>query len=226
MKNLLVLLLVFVLVLLNTSEVEAKKDNLGHPEIEYLAGILVDDSRMRCFLIDREPVIVNYKGIVIRFDENRKSEHPMVTEFKSDAFFGHNCYTGITFVFRDHDEYEKYIGEAMNNYQQDDIGDCFIATAAYGTPSHQNIDILRNFRDSVLSRNWLGNKFVNWYYDNGPTMASWVRKTETRKALVRGVVVKPSVFLITTPTQNWVYAFVLSLMLCLVSRCYVYSMVK
>jgi hypothetical protein len=41
---------------------------------------------------------------------------------------------------------------------------CFIATAAYGTPDAEQIDVLREFRDAVLLKNMSGSLFVALYY--------------------------------------------------------------
>jgi hypothetical protein len=45
---------------------------------------------------------------------------------------------------------------------------CFIATAAYGTPLHEDIDVLRDFRDEYLMPNLAGRAFVNIYYSSSP----------------------------------------------------------
>ncbi len=48
---------------------------------------------------------------------------------------------------------------------------CFIATAAYGSLLDPAVVILREFRDHYLKTNFLGRKFVTWYYTHSPPLA-------------------------------------------------------
>ena len=48
---------------------------------------------------------------------------------------------------------------------------CFIATAAFGSPTHPAVAILRQFRDSMLSTNTLGQSFIDTYYRFSPPLA-------------------------------------------------------
>lgn len=53
-------------------------------------------------------------------------------------------------------------------------GACFIASAAYGTPLAQEIDVLRNFRDAFLLDNFAGSVLVDGYYRISPSLAPFV----------------------------------------------------
>ena len=64
-------------------------------------------------------------------------------------------------------------------------GGCFIATAAYGSPLHPHIDILRDFRDRYLMTNALGRKFVAMYYKYSPFVAERIAKHKILKVVVR-----------------------------------------
>ena len=64
-------------------------------------------------------------------------------------------------------------------------GGCFIATAAYGSPIHPHLDILRDFRDKYLMPNSFGRKFVELYYRYSPTIASFIAKHKLLKVAVR-----------------------------------------
>ena len=71
---------------------------------------------------------------------------------------------------------------------------CFIATAAYGTPLHEDIDVLRGFRDEYLMTNPLGRAFVEIYYATSPPIADVIRANEGLRTVVREGLVKPLVY--------------------------------
>ena len=70
---------------------------------------------------------------------------------------------------------------------------CFIATAAFGTPYAEEIDILRNYRDDVLLQHRTGELLVTTYYTVSPPIAEKVAATAERRLLVRELVVNPLV---------------------------------
>jgi len=70
---------------------------------------------------------------------------------------------------------------------------CFIATAAYGTPLHEDIDVLRDFRDENLMTNLPGRAFVKIYYSASPPLADAIRANECLGTAVREGFVKPVV---------------------------------
>jgi hypothetical protein len=72
---------------------------------------------------------------------------------------------------------------------------CFIATAAYGTPLHEDIDVLRDFRDEYLMTNPIGRTFVKVYYTTSPPIADVIREHEGLRTIVREGVVKPLVYI-------------------------------
>lgn len=69
---------------------------------------------------------------------------------------------------------------------------CFIATAAYGTPMAEEINALREFRDSYLLKDGLGKKFVWYYYTHSPVVARFIEDKPLLRAIVR-LVLKPLV---------------------------------
>lgn len=73
-------------------------------------------------------------------------------------------------------------------------GFCFIATAAYGTPLAEDVDLLRRFRDEWLLTSGAGRSFVSFYYEHSPPIARAVRKSPALAAAVR-VLLLPLVFL-------------------------------
>jgi hypothetical protein len=64
-------------------------------------------------------------------------------------------------------------------------GGCFIATAAYGSPMAEEIDILREFRDEYLLTNSVGRALVDLYYRVSPPMAEFITEHPSLKTIVR-----------------------------------------
>jgi hypothetical protein len=62
---------------------------------------------------------------------------------------------------------------------------CFIATAAYDSPVHPHVKILRDFRDAFLLPNKVGRALVNLYYRYSPVAAELISKNKVLKAAVR-----------------------------------------
>ena len=68
---------------------------------------------------------------------------------------------------------------------------CFIATAAYGTETHQRIDILRDFRDDYMKKNMLGRLFVKNYYRFSPPVADFIAKRKYLQTATKVLFVEP-----------------------------------
>ncbi len=64
-------------------------------------------------------------------------------------------------------------------------GGCFIATAAYGSRLHPNLDILRDFRDEYLRRCKIGRMLVKIYYKYSPSMADFIAEHKVLRNAVR-----------------------------------------
>ncbi|MDH5545710.1 MAG: S8 family serine peptidase [Gammaproteobacteria bacterium] len=62
---------------------------------------------------------------------------------------------------------------------------CFIATAAYGTGMAPEVRYLRAFRDEFLLSNYLGRKFVEFYYDVSPPIADYLRQHTSLRETMR-----------------------------------------
>lgn len=80
---------------------------------------------------------------------------------------------------------------------------CFIATAAYGTPTAEQIDVLREFRDVVLLKSTVGSQFVALYYRLGPPFADFIARSELLRTLVRELLVDPVVWIVETTRDIW-----------------------
>jgi hypothetical protein len=80
---------------------------------------------------------------------------------------------------------------------------CFIATAAYGTPTAEEINILREFRDMVLLKSTVGSQFVSLYYRLSPPIADLIAGHEAVRTLVREILIDPIVWLVDTTGGLW-----------------------
>jgi len=85
-------------------------------------------------------------------------------------------------------------------------GGCFIATAAYGTPMAQEIQILREFRDEYLLTNPVGEALVKFYYRVSPPIAEFITEHPSLKPVVRTglvpAVAMSTVAVNTTPVEK------------------------
>jgi len=83
---------------------------------------------------------------------------------------------------------------------------CFIATAAYGTPMAEEIQILRELRDEYLLTNPLGQALVGVYYRVSPPIAEFITAHPSLKPVVRAglvpVVAMSAIAVNTTPADK------------------------
>lgn len=76
-----------------------------------------------------------------------------------------------------------------------EVDACFVATAAYGSLLANDVELLRHFRDSMLSTTVLGELAVETYYTFGPAVAGVVGESEVLRATARGLL---------APVVGWV----------------------
>ena len=80
---------------------------------------------------------------------------------------------------------------------------CFVASAAYGTGTAKEIDILREFRDEVLLPNALGAEFVSLYYKSSPPIADFISEHEILRKAMRVAFVAPIVAILNWSNDVW-----------------------
>lgn len=92
-----------------------------------------------------------------------------------------------------------YLADEMGYQRTTDTG-CFIATAAYGTPTASDIDILRAFRDTVLASSRVTRWTIPLYYKISPPIARWIERSDRRQRFVREFIVSPAVQIV-----DWIW---------------------
>ena len=80
---------------------------------------------------------------------------------------------------------------------------CFIATAAYGTDTAEEINILREFRDVVLLASHLGAEFVSLYYEVSPPIAGVISQYDFLRTAVRAGFIEPVVAILNWSHTLW-----------------------
>ena len=82
-------------------------------------------------------------------------------------------------------------------------GGCLVATAAYGTPTAEQINILREFRDVVLLESTAGSQFVALYYKLSPPVADLISGSSFLRCFVREFLVDPMVWMVRATGGIW-----------------------
>ena len=80
---------------------------------------------------------------------------------------------------------------------------CFIATAAYGSPTAEQLDVLREFRDGVLLESDAGSQLVDLYYRLSPPIADFISGNSFLRTLVRELLVDPVVWVVGATGDIW-----------------------
>ncbi len=80
---------------------------------------------------------------------------------------------------------------------------CFIATAAYGSETAQELDTLRSFRDKVLMQSEPGRWFVDTYYQVSPPLAEYIAEHEDVRTFVREALLDPAVLVLKSSQEIW-----------------------
>ena len=84
---------------------------------------------------------------------------------------------------REYVEYQNEIADSLKESQKPIIaGGCYIATMVYKDYDHPKVMVLRNFRDTFLTKYFLGRVFIRWYYRYSPSL---VELLKDKKAINR-----------------------------------------
>ena len=88
---------------------------------------------------------------------------------------------------------------------------CYIATATYGTPLDENINVLRDFRDEVLMTNPVGEAFVSTYYGTSPPIADALRENDGLRTITGLTLITPLVYLSKIALNGILFVFIIGL---------------
>ncbi len=81
------------------------------------------------------------------------------------------------------------------------VSPCCLATAAYGSPMAEEIEILREFRDEYMLTNMLGQALVYLYYKVSPPIAEFITEYPSLKPIVRTALL-PAIVMSTVVVNN------------------------
>ena len=83
---------------------------------------------------------------------------------------------------------------------------CFIATATYGTPYAPEVILLKEFRDNILCRSFLGRICVRAYEKISPPLSDMISQSRIARKLIRLGIVGPALsfahYLLQNPSQD------------------------
>ncbi|WP_449448086.1 tetratricopeptide repeat protein [Thermomonas brevis] len=91
----------------------------------------------------------------------------------------------------------KYVQEMRRidpSYTPPRSNGCFVVTATLGDENHPSVNTLRQFREEILSGTPNGEKFIHWYYENGPKFAKIVEGSKFLRRFSYFFIVTPAVF--------------------------------
>ncbi len=87
-----------------------------------------------------------------------------------------NCRNGSPLVILEVTTPERPLGE---------VDACFVATAAYGSVMAGDVEMLRRFRDSLLSKTVFGELAIESYYTFGPALAGLIGESDVLRRTAR-----------------------------------------
>ncbi len=141
------------------------------------------------------------------FDEKQLKRYGDIKDYaksvKSTVIQNKEKLDNLQPIKEESDESLKTIRKALSEISSEKIcpfslessGGCFIATAAYSTSIHPDLDTFRKFRDRTLLTNPWGRVLVSVYYQVGPQLAQFVNRSLYVKKIVRLLLEKLASFM-------------------------------
>jgi len=107
----------------------------------------------------------------------------------------------------------KLVNGQVINLEFQQVDECFIATAAFGSKFTWPVSLLRHFRDQFLLTTSWGSAFVRFYYRNSPPIAATIASSHALKMLVRALLA-PVVLLVFSIYHPIILLMLIILVLC------------
>jgi hypothetical protein len=177
-----------------------------------ISGFYNNDSLVGIYLLSKLVQIAKkldeYEPV---FDEKQLKKYGNIKDYaksvKSTVIQNQEKLDNLQPIKKESDESLKTIREALSEISSEKIcpfslessGGCFIATAAYSTTIHPDLDTFRQFRDHTLLTNPLGRVLVSVYYQIGPQLAQYVNRSFYVKKIVRLLLEKLASFMRSRP---------------------------
>jgi hypothetical protein len=119
-------------------------------------------------------------GGLTNYSDDTPKVYSVFMEYKPSGVQRSQCAIGIASP--------NYTLTELNGEKEAKVVDfrCFVATAAYGSPLHEDLDVFRRFRDEALLSSTLGRHAVELYYRTSPGLADFISRHESLRDLVRG----------------------------------------
>lgn len=119
-------------------------------------------------------------GGLTNYSDETPKVYSVFMEYKPSGIRRSQCAIGIASP--------NYTLTELNGEKEAKVVDfrCFVATAAYGSPVHEDLDVFRRFRDEALLTSALGRHAVELYYRTSPGLADFVARHESLRDLMRG----------------------------------------
>ncbi|WP_413164278.1 CFI-box-CTERM domain-containing protein [Capilliphycus salinus ALCB114379] len=141
------------------------------------------------------------------FDEKELSRYGNIKDYaksvNSNVLKNQEKLSNLQPIKEESNESLKTIRKALSDISSEKIcplsleerGGCFVATAAYSSSNHPDLDTFRQFRDRTLLTNPTGRLLVSVYYQIGPQLAQFVNGSLPLKKLVRFLLEKLASFM-------------------------------
>lgn len=142
------------------------------------------------------------------FDEKELNRYGNIKDYaksvNSDVLQNKEILGNLKPIKEESDESFKTIRKALSEISSQEIcpltleesgGGCFVATAAYSSSSHPDLDTFRKFRDRTLLTSPFGRLLVSVYYQISPQLAQYVNRSFYLKKIVRFLLEKLASFM-------------------------------
>jgi tetratricopeptide (TPR) repeat protein len=166
--------------------------------LQFIASCCNSDSIVRAYIDSRLVQIYQWLDQYEKFfDENTLQSYEnignYVRKIEPNVSTNKERLSTLKPIKEESDEALKIIRKALSKISYTKIcplnleksSGCFIATAAYSTPIHPDLDTFRAFRDEKLLTHWIGNKLVKMYYQLSPSVAEYINQKPRIKRFVR-----------------------------------------